>query len=88
MATPSCHLVDGVLHLGSEPVLRVPAGWSIVDDLSGTGVFLHARAAEPASCVELFLGRIVDNAARTPWSAGADARAFSPGRVGNLLPTR
>lgn len=51
-------IADGVLHLDTAPVLRdLAAGWSTVDDATGTGVFLRAAAAT-ACFLELPLGRL------------------------------
>lgn len=52
-------LVDGLFHLSAQPVLNLSAGWSLVDDPSGTGAFLNLQAPEAAPYLEVALGRIV-----------------------------
>jgi hypothetical protein len=55
----SWEIVDGVLRTGAAPVLReLSASWSVVEDATGVGVFLRAKATESACFLELPLGRI------------------------------
>lgn len=51
--------MGGVLHLGATPVLHLAPDWSLVDDATGTGVFLNMPASAEAACyIEQTLGRI------------------------------
>ena len=55
----SCKITDGTLRVSSVPVLKeLPDYWSIIEDATDTGAFLCVKSAEPASFLELPLGRL------------------------------
>jgi raffinose synthase len=54
----ACRIADGTLYIETAPVLNMTDGWSVVDDGTAAGVFLHAQPAAPASFYERPVGRI------------------------------
>jgi raffinose synthase len=59
LTTPFSEIIDGVLRIAAAPVLEGLAPfWSVVEETTGSGVFLRAKAPEASCFLELPLGRL------------------------------
>ena len=56
---------DDVVRHGARPALQLAAGWSVVEDATGAGLFLRMRAGEAAPYVEQALGTIAGSTLTT-----------------------
>ncbi|HEY5892624.1 MAG TPA: Sip1-related alpha-galactosidase [Chthoniobacterales bacterium] len=56
---PSYEITDGTLRIAGAPVLEgLAPSWSVVEDTTGSGVFLRSEATDAACFLELPLGRL------------------------------